>query len=70
MHNTIDTSITGQIRPGTMRDANTSIATDATSLTMLQPSMLTALTTGDNAESRLVAPRAISAPGTATTAAP
>ena len=32
--------------------------------------MLTALTTGDSDDSRLVAPRAISAPGTTTTAAP
>ena len=70
MQSTIEISITGQTRPGTMRAASTSIATEATSLAIAQPIMLTALTTGDSAEIRLVAPRAINAPGTATTAAP
>src|SRR6478609_4769800 len=67
---TIDASSTGQTTPGTIRDASTSIATEAAIFTNPQPIMLTVLTTGDSDESGLVAPRAIKAPGTTTTAAP
>src|SRR5664279_1156269 len=70
MHSTIDASITGQTMPGMMRAASTSMATESAILTNPHPSMLTALTTGDSDDSRLVAPRAIRLPGTTTTAAP
>jgi len=70
MHNTIDASSAGQTTPGTIRVASTSIATESATLTSSHHSMLAALIAGDNDESLLVAPRAIKAPGTATTAAP
>ena len=46
------------------------MTTESAIFTNPHHSMLTALTTGDSDDSRLVAPRAISAPGTTTTAAP
>ena len=70
MHSTIDASSAGQTTPGTIRAASTSMATESAIFTNPHHSMLTALTTGDSDDSRLVAPRAISAPGTTTTAAP
>ena len=70
MHSTIDASNAGQTTPGTIRAASTSMATESAIFTNPHHSMLTALTTGDSDDSRLVAPRAISAPGTTTTAAP
>ena len=70
MHTTIVTSINGQLRPGTMRGAIASMKTAAIILTKAHTNMLTALITGDSELSRLVAPRASNAPGTATTAAP
>ena len=70
MQSTIDASKAGQMTPGTIRAASTSMATESAIFANAHHSMLTALTTGDNDESRLVAPRAISAPGTTTIAAP
>src|SRR3954452_18988111 len=70
MHKTIDASSAGQTTPGTIRAASTSMTIDSAIFTNPHHSMLTALTTGDSDDSRLVAPRAISAPGTTTTAAP
>src|SRR5437763_4867441 len=70
MHRTIEASNAGQTRPGTMRTARTSIATESAIFTNPHHSMLIALTIGESDDSRLVAPRAISVPGTTTTAAP
>ena len=52
-----------RLTPGTIRDASTSIATDAAIFTISQPIMLTALTTGESDDSRLVVPRAIKRAG-------
>ena len=70
MHSTIVTSIAGQTRPGTMRGATMSMTIAAPILTNPHHNMLTALTIGEIELIRLVAPRAIKAPGSATTAAP
>ena len=51
MHSTIDASSTGQTTPGTIRDASTNNATDAAIFTNAQPSMLSALITGESDES-------------------
>src|SRR5438876_915622 len=63
MQSTIDASSAGQTTPGTIRAASTSMATESAIFTNPHHSMLTALTTGESEDSRLVAPRAISAPG-------
>lgn len=70
MHTTSAASITGQFKPGTARDANANIASDTSIFTTPQPIMLAVLTTGEMELSGLVAPRAMRAPGKATTAAP
>lgn len=70
MHTTSVASIKGQLMPGTAREANASIASETSIFSTPQPIMLAVLTTGEIELSGLVAPRAMRAPGTATTAAP
>ena len=70
MHTTSAVSITGQLKPGTTRDAPASIASDTSIFTTPQAIMLAVLTSGEIELSRLVAPRAIKAPGRPTTAVP
>src|SRR3954465_3731322 len=67
MQTTSAISIAGQLNPGTTFGASTSMNTDAAIFTVAQNIMLTALTTGDSRERRLVAPRAMSAPGSTAT---
>ena len=70
MHTTSVASITGQFKPGTNRLAPASIASDTSIFKTPHPIMLAVLTIGEIELIRLVAPRAIKAPGSATTAAP
>ncbi len=70
MHTTSVASIAGQLSPGTIRGASASILTAAAHFAIAQTIMLTMLASGEMALSLLVAPRAIKAPGNATTAAP
>jgi len=70
MHTARVTSKAGQLSDCTSRGASISISTETPIFTTSHNMKLTALVPGDALESRLVMPRAISAAGTTTTAAP
>ena len=70
MHNTRPASNAGQLRGCTILGASASMATETAILTISHNMKLTALLPGDMLESLLVMPRANSAPGTTTVAAP